>query len=293
MGNKSQNVISIWGPPAAGKTVVAARLASFYAKKENVVLLLCDPLISGISQLLTEEESEKQRGRTLGHLLPIPSMSISEKALLRECLVTKQENLALLGYRYRETAAGSFSIYGEELAKQLISMLRVVADRVVIDCSNDVLSDLLSTVALSQSDRNVMVCGAEPKHMVYYDTMMPVFSDSQYGMEHQIKVLNQIWERQEITYAQEKYGEMDLVVPFSEELFYQWNEKGMLREHSPIDGMIEKLAKKIDHLDMEETEEGVTKKGRFYFLPWKKRNNPIKLDKKKIEKEEGIHANSE
>jgi len=262
----SNNVISIWGPPGSGKTVVAARLAVHYAKTENVVLLLCDPLVSGISQLMTEEESEKQEGKSLGHLLPIPSMSISEKALLRECMITKRKNLALLGYRYRETAARNFSAYGEELAKQLISMLRVVADKVVIDCCSDVLSDLLSTVALSQSDQNIMVCGGEPKHMIYYDTMIPVLADSQYGMGHQLKVLNQIRDNQEITCIQEKYGGADVVISYTEEMILQWNEKGMLKDHSPIDTAIRKLADRIDGIE----EVQIQKKKRLGWIHLKK-----------------------
>lgn len=278
---EENHVIAVWGPPGAGKTTVAARLAMAYAaKKENVILLLCDPLISGISQLLLEEEAGKQQGRTLGHLLPIPSLSISERAVLKELVVSRNSNLALLGYRYRETAAGSFSAYGEDLARQLITRLRTMVDRVIIDCSADVLADLLSTVSLVQSDKNVMVCCAAPKDFIYYDTVVPILADSQYGMESQIIVLNQERDRQELAYSRQKLANVKVEIPFSEEQYFTYGKKELISsKRCPIDTEIELLVKQIDG---SQEEEPVKKKHFFSFI---KNNNTVLKEEKNQERD--------
>lgn len=265
------SIISVFGAPNSGKTTIACKLAAMYAKeKKNVILLSCDPIVSGISQILNEKEQteENRMSRSLGKLLS--DVAIGTDHILRECIETKSNHLAVLGYSYGETSA-SYPQYFQSTAAELISKLNFLADIIIIDCAADIISDLLSTVALQMSDKIIRICTAEPKSMIYYDAVLPLLSDSKFKLKEHIKVLNRVKDFQEIDLSIEKYKGVSIQIPYDLELEKQFLEAELFEERREIKEPIQQL---INYINGKE-EERVKKKKEKHKLQYRFINRAV------------------
>ena len=240
------SIISVFGAPNSGKTTISCKVAAIYAKeKKNVILLSCDPIVSGVSQILNEKVKIEQRkeNRSLGKLLS--EVTIGTDHILRECMETKSNHLAVLGYSYGETSA-SYPQYFQSTAQELISKLNFLADIVIIDCATDIISDLLSTVALQLSDRIIRICTAEPKSMIYYDAILPLLSDYIFKQKEHIKVLNRVRDFQEIDLSIEKYKGIEVQIPYDLELEKQFLEAELFDDIRSVKDPFKLLKKYIE-----------------------------------------------
>lgn len=276
-------IISVFGAAGTGKTTIATKLAVAYAKrKQNVILLSCDSIVSGISQLGLEqnEKNENKVSKSIGKLLS--NITIGSNVILKECVTTKWDYLGVLGYNYGETSA-SYPQYFQNTAAEVITNVSIMTEVLIIDCTSDIISDLLSTVALQMSDKIIRVCTAEPKSMIYYDAILPLLSDSKFKIDNHIKILNNIKDFQEIDLTIEKYKGVEVKISYDEEIEKQWIEGGLLEEKGKIKEPIQHLIKIIEGEEDVTTElkgKGLIKQGKIKF---KKRSGQDKVEEKKEE----------
>lgn len=211
-------MLAVWGGPCSGKTTTAVKLAMELAShKKNVVILMCDFTVPAPQTLLPNVTTT---GKSLGELLSLPS--ISQEEILRRCiLLGKNPYISLLGYQ-RGDNAFTYAKYSKERAIDLITLLRHVADYLIIDCESAFSSDVLSAVALETADAVLRLCVCDLKSLSYFASALPLLSDSRYASARHSKVLSMVKPGQDSGEYQNTFGGISYSLPFVPELEEQF-----------------------------------------------------------------------
>lgn len=217
MSNDIQ-MLAIWGSPCSGKTTTSIKLATELAShKKNVVILMCD-FTSPAPQTLLPDVSTN--GKSLGELLSLPS--ISQEEILRRCIpFGKNPYISLLGYQ-RSDNAFTYAKYSKERAIDLITLLRHVADYIIIDCDSAFFFDVLSAVALETADAVLRLCLCDLKSLSYFSSALPLLSDSRYASARHIKALSMVKPGQDNGEYENTFGGISYCLPFVSELEEQF-----------------------------------------------------------------------
>lgn len=186
---QDNQILAVWGSPSCGKTTVAAKIANHIAnRKSDVVLLLCDtdapplPLLIPPSDIATE--------KSLGSILA--AARITENLILQNSITLKKNNhISLVGMLKGENAF-TYPKYTSEQAKQLLDHLREIADYIVIDCSSHLSDNVLSTMALIESDSVLRLINCDLKSISYLSSQLPLLSDMKFRTEKQIRIANNV-----------------------------------------------------------------------------------------------------
>lgn len=211
-------MLAVWGGPCSGKTTTAVKLAMELAShKENIVILMCDFTAPAPQTLLPNVTTT---GKSLGELLSLPS--ISQEEILRRCIpLGKSPYVSLLGYQ-RGDNAFTYAKYSKERAIDLITLLRHVADYIIIDCESAFSFDVLSAVALEMADAVLRLCVCDLKSLSYFTSALPLLSDSRYASARHIKALSMVKPGQDNGEYQNIFGGISYSLPFVPELEEQF-----------------------------------------------------------------------
>lgn len=216
--NNNTQMLAVWGGPCSGKTTTAVKLAMAVAShKKNVVILMCDFTAPAPQTLLPDAITN---GKSLGELLSLPS--ISQEDILRRCIpLGKSPYISLLGYQ-RGDNSFTYAKYSKERAIDLITLLRHVADYIIIDCDSTFSFDVLGAVALETADTVLRLCTCDLKSLSYFSSSLPLLSDSRYASDRHIKVLSMVKPGQDNGEYQNIYGSIAYSLPFVPELEEQF-----------------------------------------------------------------------
>lgn len=231
----SNQVITIWGSPGSGKTQTSVKIAREMAsRKKNVVLVLCDSETPSVPLLVPQAESAK----SIGHLLSLPSMTQID--LFRHCIPIGK-SLSIMGYLYQENEK-TWPDYTPQRAKELIEILRGIADYVVIDCPHHLLSSVLTAVALEEANLVLRVVNADLKSIVFLKSQRPFLSESRFRFDEHISVINNVLPTQDAHTYEETFGGKAYALPHLPELQQQYDEYRLLE---PIAGREGKLYEQL------------------------------------------------
>ncbi len=210
--------LAVWGSPGAGKTVTAVKLAlELAAHKKNTILLLCD-FLTPTPQVL--KPNIPTDGKSLGDLLTLPS--VSQDAILAHCIpFGNSPYLSLLGYQ-RGDNAFTYAQYAKERAVDLLTLLRHLADNVIIDVSGIFPFDILSATALESADAVLRLCACDLKSMSYMAANLPLLADSRFSRGAHIRVLSAVKPGQDSGEYENAHGGVEYVLPFVPELEEQF-----------------------------------------------------------------------
>ena len=149
MRHSDNRVLAVWGSPSCGKTTIAAKIANYIANKGfDVALLLCDTDAPPLPLLVPPSEIETEK--SLGSILA--AAKITESLVMQNCITFKKnKHIMALGLTKGENCF-SYPKYTQVQAKELIEVLKDIADFVVIDCSCHLSDDILSTMSLIEAD---------------------------------------------------------------------------------------------------------------------------------------------
>ena len=146
--NENQ-MLAVWGSPGSGKTTAAVKLAVRLAQqKRDVVLLLCDMNTPMLPCTCPPNELEEEH--SLGSILA--ASHVSEVLVRHNCITHKRfRHLAILGMRKGENEY-TYPVYERQQAEELLNCLRGIAPYIIIDCGSHIANDILSAIALMESD---------------------------------------------------------------------------------------------------------------------------------------------
>ena len=142
-------MLAVWGSPGSGKTTVAVKLAARLAlQKRDVALLLCDMNTPMLPCICPPGDLEEEH--SLGSILA--AAHVSESLVRHNCITHKRfRHLTILGMRKGENEY-TYPPYERTQAEELLSCLRQIAPYIVIDCGSYIANDILSAIALMESD---------------------------------------------------------------------------------------------------------------------------------------------
>lgn len=212
-------ILAVWGSPSSGKTVTAVKIAKHLAsQKKNVVLLLCDmtaPMLPCICS-----PSDLECDRSLGSIFAAQHIPAN---LIRHNLTThkKLAHLTMLGLRKDENEY-TYAACTKEQAEELLNGLREIAPYVVVDCSSYIANDILSAVALMESDSVLRLANCDLKSVSYLSGQLPLLRELKWDEGKQYKTAANIKPMQAADRIGQVLGSVAFRLPYSQELEEQY-----------------------------------------------------------------------
>lgn len=243
----SSGVLAVWGSPGSGKTIVATKIAKHLAdKKKNVVLLLCDMTAPMLPCICPPQELECEQ--SLGSILAATHVS---EPLVKHHMIThkKLSYLTIIGMLKGENEY-TYPSYSEVQARELIDSLREIAPFIIIDCGSYIANDILSAVALMESDFVLRLANCDLKSISYLSSQLPLIRDERWDTDKQYKIASNLKSQQGVDHMSQALGSVAFKLPHSKELEEQYLAGNLLEELSMKDSRgfrkeIEKIAKEV------------------------------------------------
>ena len=252
MRHSDNRVLAVWGSPSCGKTTIAAKIANYIANKGfDVALLLCDTDAPPLPLLVPPSEIETEK--SLGSILA--AAKITESLVMQNCITFKKhKHIMTLGLTKGENSF-SYPKYTQVQAKELIEVLKDIADFVVIDCSCHLSDDILSTMSLIEADCVLRLINCDLKSISYLSSQLPLLADSKFRSDRQLKVANDVKSIHSRENIEQIIGGVSFTIPHSDLVEKQYLEGELLkntpekRESKEFRVMIEDIAEEVFDLD--------------------------------------------
>lgn len=241
--SSQEGMLAVWGSPGSGKTVTAVKIAKHLAdRKKNVVLLLCDMTAPMLPCICPPSELECEH--SLGSILAATHVS---EPLIKHNLVTLKKNshLTLLGMKKGENEY-TYPPYSEVQARELLDGLREIAPVVIVDCGSYIANDILSAVALMESNSVLRLANADLKSVSYLSSQLPLLRDSKWDADKQYKVASNVKPWQAGEQVSQALGTAAFTLPYSKELEEQYLAGNLLSDLSLKDSR--QFRKEIDKI---------------------------------------------
>ncbi|WP_353095435.1 AAA family ATPase [Tissierella praeacuta] len=240
-------VLAVWGSPGSGKTIVATKIAKYLAdKKKNVVLVLCDMTAPMLPCICPPSDLEYEK--SLGSVLAAAHVS---EVLVKHNMITHKRlsYLTILGMLKGENEY-TYPPYTEVQARELIENLRKIAPFVIIDCGSYIANDILSAVALMESDSVLRLANCDLKSISYLSSQLPLLRDSKWDADKQYKIGSNLKPQQSIEHICQALGSVAFKLPHSQELEEQYLAGNLFADLSMKDSRafrkeIEKIAREV------------------------------------------------
>ena len=229
--NENQ-MLAVWGSPGSGKTTVAVKLAARLAmQKRDVALLLCDMNTPMLPCICPPGELEEEH--SLGSILA--ATHVSESLVRHNCITHKCfRHLTLLGMRKGENEY-TYPPYERTQAEELLQCLRGIAPYIIIDCGSYIANDILSAIALMESDAVLRLVNCDLKSISYLSSQLPLLRESKWDADKQYKIASDVRANEASSHIEQVLGSVAFQIPHSEEVFAQVLEGNLFAELSMKD----------------------------------------------------------
>lgn len=209
------NVLAIWGSPSSGKTVVSTKLAHYLAsRKKNVILLLCDMVSPPLPCLCNPAELVEEH--SLGNILA--ATHVTQELIKEHCVFHKKyKYLTMLGLKKGENVF-TYPPYTQVQAEELIRNLKMMADFVIIDCGSYIAFDILSAVALIESDYVLRLVTCNLKSISYLSSQLPLLRDKKWDADKQVRIVSDVKPNEAANYVEQVFGKVSYTIPHSAEV---------------------------------------------------------------------------
>jgi len=181
------HMIAVWGTPYSGKTTLATKLAtSIYDEYQATVIVLYTDNETPTLPVIFPNYRKEDLG-SIG--IPLSKTEIDKHDVINQIVTIKnKQNLGFLGYCDGENKY-TYPKYDSEKVRELYSILRSLADVIIIDCTSN-LKNLLSMTAIKEDDEVIRLNTPTLKSISYSYSQLPLYSDPIYRLRHQIEGLN-------------------------------------------------------------------------------------------------------
>ena len=228
-------VLAVWGSPGSGKSTVATKIAKYLNdKKKNVALLLCDMTAPMLPCICPSSELECEK--SLGSILA--AAHVSETLVKHNCVTHKRLSyLTMVGMLKGENEY-TYPPYSETQARELIACLREIAPFVVIDCGSYIANDILSAVALMESDAVLRLANCDLKSVSYLSSQLPLLRDNKWDADKQYKTASNLKPDQAGEHIGRVLGSVAFQLPHSSELEGQYLAGNLLADMNMKDSRV-------------------------------------------------------
>ncbi len=239
------NLIAIWGAPCSGKTTFATKLAlCIYESYSSTVLeLLCQNETPALPVLFPKRKADELF--SVG--VPLSKTDITQGDVIESIVTVKQkQNFGFLGYKDGENKY-TYPKYDDNKAKAFLSVLKSLADFVIVDCSSELAG--LSAAAVKAADVVIRLAAPDLKSMSFFASQLPLYGDSSFKTEQHIVGLN-ITENElflPIEECKTHYRDVSFILPYCREVRAQM-QNGELADpvaDKKYRGMLRKIMEKV------------------------------------------------
>lgn len=185
--------------------------------------------------------------KSLGNVLGSPEITSS---LIKFNLAThkKYPYLTMLGMLKGENEY-TYAPYEKGQAKQLIKELKKIAPFVIIDCGSYIANDILSAIALLESDSILRLTNPDLKSVSYLSSQLKLLENSGFDIDKQYKIMSNIKQIHSTQNMDDKIG-VAFKLPYSKEIEMQYLIGDLFGDLHMKDGkifkkQIEKIAKEV------------------------------------------------
>lgn len=240
-------VVAIWGSPGSGKTTVSIKLAEYLTKKGNNVLLVFNDMIAPPLPYVVAP-ADLMGEKSLGSILA--ASHVTEDLVKRNCVFyRKNKYLSIVGMQKGENVY-TYPPFDERLATEFLFATEEVAPFVIVDCTSDLTSDLLSKAALMNADSVIRLVNCDLKSISYLSSQLPLLADEKWDVEKQIKVVNNVKSHEASASMESVLGNVSFKIPNSSEIENQFLEGELLRELNlkgsrPFRAEIERISREV------------------------------------------------
>ena len=175
-------IVTIWGNSGAYKTSTAVKVATKLAKHGDTILLSVDNCKPSLPILLPMDNTSCSLGKVLSEV------SITNESICRNMMTVKGLDLCVIGYRETENRK-TYAEYTVEKATEFLSVLRELAEYIVIDCTSNIANNVLTAVSLLSSDCRLYLASADLNGIAFYGSQFPLLED-RFKPEKHIKILS-------------------------------------------------------------------------------------------------------
>lgn len=248
---RDSKILAVWGSPSCGKTTVAAKVASYVSSKGyDVALVLCDFDAPPLPLLVPPSDIENER--SLGSILA--AVKINETLILQNSItIKKNPHITIIGLLKGENVF-SYPKYTQVQAVEFLDELKDIVDYVIVDCSSHLSDDILSTVALIESDTVLRLINCDLKSISYLSSQLPLLADSKFKTDKQLKVANNVRSIHSGENIEQILGGVTFTIPHSDYVEQQYLTGELLRptpakrESKEFRRVIEDIAEEVFEL---------------------------------------------
>ena len=105
-----------------------------------------------------------------------------------------------------------------------------IAPYVIVDCTSNIASDILSAVALMEADTVLRLAGCDLKSISYLSSQLPLLSDHKWDADKQLKAVSNIRQQEASSHMEQILGSVSFQIPHSSEVEAQFLEGELLGE---------------------------------------------------------------
>ncbi len=150
-----------------------------------MLMLSCDNFTPTLPFLFPNSKSEELF--SVG--VPLSKAEITQQEVIKSIVTLKgKPNLGFLGYMDGENKY-TYPDYDETKALALLSVLKSLADYVIVDCTAS-LDNILSATAILESNAIIRLAAPTLKSISFFSSQIPLYADPKYRRNDHIVGLN-------------------------------------------------------------------------------------------------------
>ncbi|MFT9055507.1 MAG: hypothetical protein ABF449_02615 [Ethanoligenens sp.] len=239
-------IISVWGSPNSGKTSLSVKLAELlYSRFHAVVGVVCaDMTAPALPVLFPNKKADEMF--SLGEVLSKPEVTLHD-VLNNVVTVRGKTNMGFLGLKDGENRF-SYPSFDDVKAEALFSILKGLAEFLVVDCTSDIQNTLTAS-AIKRSDHIIRIVNPDLKSLSFFSSQLPLLGDPKYRRDEHLICLNENEYKlfMPVQEAISHYGEVAFSFPYCPQLKTQYargNLTDKVIDHH-FDTVLSALAKRV------------------------------------------------
>lgn len=239
----SAKIITVWGSPASGKTILSLALGTHIAdKKKNAIIINGDKLIPGLPVYIPNGKFTS--ADSIGPLLMsnrYNDVDLAQRIKPHE----KSDYLAFMGLSPAENYI-TYHEFTKESVIRMINKLSTQADYLIIDGTSNPLENMITLTGLEISDIIIRVMTADVKGMTYIKAAQSIYRDERFKFDEHIKILGNVKNISPETEVMSIMGNFDFVLNYSYEAENKMMSGELMNSFGRSEGI--KFEKKISEI---------------------------------------------
>ena len=234
-------IIAIWGSPNSGKTTLAVKIATELDNRKvgSILVLHTDNTIPVMPVLFPFNKDLHSIGVALS------AVDITQFEILQAVTTPKgRDNLGFLGYVWGDNQF-SYPAIDKRKASDCLSVLKSIADYVIVDCSS-LYDNVLSHASIADADIVIKLATPDLNSMTFFQSQTPLYIDCDVAIAEAAQGLTLMSRDtyQPVEDCKQYFSKTSFVCPYCTEIKDQWATGTLInhKNNKAYNQMVNKLA---------------------------------------------------